>query len=166
MGTDRVCWKTEADYCVDNVELFEAIQYNSTYTPPLTHNFAGFLGLSPKAHEGGWADAPSFVERLFDERWIDKRAVTLWFRYGHAGSGLIFGNNNNTGFYRGDVFEKNFTTIMIDNFTNEQPPKIFALKLSNVWYFNGYLSNVMNETSYAVIDSVLPDMWMPREHFA
>ena len=58
----------------------------------------------------------------------------------------------------------------MDGFTDEQPSKIFGLKLTNVWFYNAYLSDVMNktmnETKYAVIDSDLPDMWMPREDFA
>ena len=47
IGTDRVCWRNDSDYCVKNVKLFEAINYTSFYTPPITHNFAGFLGLAP-----------------------------------------------------------------------------------------------------------------------
>ena len=43
--------------------------------------------------------------------------MTLWFRYRHAGSGLVFGNHN-YGYYRhGKTY--NFTFTSMDNFTEE-----------------------------------------------
>ena len=73
IGTDRVCWRNDSDYCVEEGGRLEAINYTSFYTPPITHNFAGFLGLAPLQTDLGWADAPSLVDRMFEERWIDRR---------------------------------------------------------------------------------------------
>ena len=35
IGTDRVCWKNRTDYCVEGVRLFEALEYNLDYIPPI-----------------------------------------------------------------------------------------------------------------------------------
>ena len=164
IGTDRVCWKNRTDYCVENVKLFEALDYTNNYIPPISHNFGGFLGLAPIQTGLGWADAPPLIERMFEEHWIDRRQVTLWFRYKHAGSGLIFGNHDYS-YYRGGI-TYNFTYTPEKGFTDEQPPDIWGIKLDKVVYSNNKNTTITSGNDLAVIDSDQKDIWVPKEHFA
>ena len=70
---DRVCWQNNTDYCVRNTTFIEVTDSSTDFEPPVQYRFAGFFGLSPRDTGLGWADAPSFVDRLYDLNWIDRR---------------------------------------------------------------------------------------------
>ena len=87
------------------------------------------------------------IERLFDENLIDSKQATLWYRYLHHGSGLIFGDHS-MGYYKNEETFK-YDLIMMANITNIQPNTIWALNLTDTLFNNISISNGQN---FAIID--------------
>ena len=161
-GTDRVCWKDNDDDCIKNVTIVDIQEYSpSDFTPPIDKHFGGFFGLNPIDTGLGWSNAPSMIERMFTDHIIDRRQATLWYRYKHKGSGLIFGDHS-MDYYK-DKKTHNFTLSSTSPFTDLQPNPIWTLNLSDTLFNNKTVHKT--GVKVALIDTDQPTIWVPKSDF-
>ena len=87
--------------------------------------------------------------------------MTLWYRYHHSGSGLIFGNHINN-YYR-DWLTYNFTLSKNAPYTDLQPDPIWTLNITDVLFNNETVK--VSDTNLAVLDAYQRYLWVPKVDF-